>query len=276
MGVPLNVTAPERDMANFLANLLEEVIANARSIVTLAPDDKWRQTFALNPLPFKMRRSAPRKLPFPLASQPVVRLPMAKPSSHCPVVLRDTGMSLWPPKSSPGGANCLYFPACLLAGTPFASSFLVPNRGVGEVAGDPRLEFNEAVRECLASCYRTDLPVAALAEYVEVLKRRDWTPSEIHKVEAAVLKILLAVVSKDERDDLVNRIIKPRDSRAAGSGDEAKEVAPGAKRSNKSQYTDGSGENGGDKLRSSGNRASGSVLPAHDFSRAGDGAAKRL
>ena len=112
----------------------------------------------------------------------------------------------------------------------------------------PRQEFNAAVRECLANCYRTDLPVAALAEYVELLKQRDWTPSEIHKVEAAVLKILLAVVSKDERDDLVNRIIKPRGSRAAA--------------------------NGGDKAGSGGNRASGNVLPAHGFSGAGDSAAK--
>lgn len=87
------------------------------------------------------------------------------------------------------------------------------------MAGDSKREFNTAVRECLANCYRTDLPVAALAEYVELLKGRDWTPAEIHRVEATVMKILLAVVSKNERDDLVNRIIKPAARRSASTGD---------------------------------------------------------
>lgn len=77
------------------------------------------------------------------------------------------------------------------------------------MAGDSTREFNVAVRECLESCYRTDLPVAALAQYVELLRRRDWTPSEIHQVEAAVTKILLAVVSPTERDELVRKLIRP-------------------------------------------------------------------
>jgi hypothetical protein len=93
----------------------------------------------------------------------------------------------------------------------FAAHGLVPNRGNGEeVPGHTKLEFNAAVRECLAGCYQTDIPISALAEYVDLLKQRDWTPSEIHKVEAAVTKILLAVVSKHERDDLVKRLVKPR------------------------------------------------------------------
>jgi len=96
-------------------------------------------------------------------------------------------------------------------GMRFAPLGLVPNRGNGEeVPEHKKLEFNAAVRECLASCYQTDIPISALAEYVDLLKQRDWTPSEIHKVEAAVTKILLAVVSKNERDDLVKRFIKPR------------------------------------------------------------------
>jgi hypothetical protein len=78
------------------------------------------------------------------------------------------------------------------------------------VARDSKIEFVEAVRECLASCYGTDFPLAVLGEYVELLKQRGWTPSEIHKVEAAVTKILLAVVSQEERDSFIRRIIKPR------------------------------------------------------------------
>lgn len=104
----------------------------------------------------------------------------------------------------------------------FAPLGLVPNRGNGEeVPGSAKLEFNAAVRECLASCYQTDLPISALAEYVDLLKQRDWTPTEIHKVEAAVTKILLAVVSKNERDDLVRRIIKPRENSQAAAGSQS-------------------------------------------------------
>jgi hypothetical protein len=144
------------------------------------------------------------------------------------------------------------------------------------VAGDSRLQFNDAVRECLANCYRTDLPVAALAEYVEVLKQRDWTASEIHKVEAAVLKILLAVVSKDERDDLVNRLIKPRGNRPATNRQQAeggdsplkdsdKQQAPGVKFSDRSSET----------ARPRVARASGNVLPALDGFGSGDSTARR-
>jgi len=143
---------------------------------------------------------------------------------------------------------------CSIPGMSFALQFLVLlNRGARAVAGDTKLEFNEAVRECLANCYRTDLPVAALAEYVEILRQRDWTAKEIHKVEAAVLKILLAVVSKDERNDLVNRITKPGDSEAAARRDAKGRNAP---------PTD--------------SRVPGGVLPPapHVFG-AGDGAGKR-
>jgi len=78
------------------------------------------------------------------------------------------------------------------------------------VARDSRIEFIEAVRECLASCYGTDFPLAVLGDYVERLKQRGWSPGEIHKVEAAVTKILLAVVSQEERNSFIRRIIKPR------------------------------------------------------------------
>ena len=143
------------------------------------------------------------------------------------------------------------------------------------MAGDPRLEFNDAVRECLASCYRTDLPVAALAEYVEVLKRRDWTPTEIHKVEAAVLKILLAVVSKDERDDLVNRMIKPRGDKPAASRAEAEACESSKKTGQKRANRQEAIEHCIDKNRPQENRASGNVLPTHNAFGSGHGAAKR-
>jgi hypothetical protein len=147
------------------------------------------------------------------------------------------------------------------------------------VAGDSRLEFNDAVRECLASCYLTDLPVAALAEYVEVLKRRDWTASEIHKVEAAVLKILLAVVSKDERDDLVNRMIKPRGDRPATAQPAAE--SGGSKKSGKSRAPNResasreSSERSSDQARPRVTRTNGNVLPAPDGLGAGDSTARR-
>ena len=78
------------------------------------------------------------------------------------------------------------------------------------MARDSKAELSEAVRECLGSCYGTDYPLAALGEYVELLKQRAWAPSEIHKVEAAVTKILLAVASQKECDSFIRRIIKPR------------------------------------------------------------------
>jgi hypothetical protein len=134
------------------------------------------------------------------------------------------------------------------------------------VAGDARVEFNAAVRECLANCYRTDLPVAALAEYVEALKQRNWTPAEIHRVEAAVMKILLALVSKDERDDLVNRIIKPRESgsaTAAESGDSKGSAGSKRKPTLASPSKEDGKQNGG------------SVLPVREFFDAGGDAVKR-
>jgi hypothetical protein len=138
------------------------------------------------------------------------------------------------------------------------------------VIGDAKVEFNAAVRECLANCYRTDLPVAALAEYVEVLKQRDWTPAEIHRVEAAVLKILLAVVSKDERDDLVNRIIKPRESRSAAAGDSSDGKGGASSKRDRKPALPNKG--GGKRIDPSG-KGSGSVLPARDlFSAEGDAA----
>jgi len=162
------------------------------------------------------------------------------------------------------------------------------------VAGDSRLQFNDAVRECLASCYRTDLPVAALAEYVEVLKRRDWTASEIHKVEAAVLKILLAVVSKDEREDLVNRMIKPRGNRPAtsrpqatrpetssqeGSGRETHSgdlsVTSGKKVPGSQQAKGAVAEQSSENARPGAAPASGTVLPAPDVCGSGDSTARR-
>ena len=143
------------------------------------------------------------------------------------------------------------------------------------MAGDPRLEFNDAVRECLASCYRTDLPVAALAEYVEVLKQRDWTPAEIHRVEAAVLKILLAVVSKDERDDLVNRMIKPRGDKPAASRAEAEAGESSRKSGQKLASKPEAKEHCGDKNRPQENRTSGSVLPSQHAFGLGQGAGKR-
>jgi hypothetical protein len=142
---------------------------------------------------------------------------------------------------------------------------LVPNRGAQKVAGDSRLEFNDAVQECLASCYRTDLPVAALAEYVEVLKQRDWTLAEIHRVEAAVLKILLAVVSKDERDDLVNRMIKPRGEKLAAPRPEAESFDSARKHGQKRASGPESQERCSGKTRPPENRSSGNVFPSRGF-----------
>jgi hypothetical protein len=86
---------------------------------------------------------------------------------------------------------------------------LVPEHESGEsVAADWKAEFSAAVRECLANCYGKDFPLAALAEYVARLKQTDWTPSEIHKLEAAVTRILLAVVTPKERDTFIRRIIE--------------------------------------------------------------------
>lgn len=135
------------------------------------------------------------------------------------------------------------------------------------MAGDLRREFNTAVRECLANCYRTDLPVAALAEYVEVLKRRDWTPAEIHRVEAAVTKILLAVVSKNERDDLVNRIIQPRENRPATTGDSSDSMS----NSNPAAAGQASRRCNEPDTKS----GPGSVLPSFDPFGPGSGAARR-
>ena len=163
------------------------------------------------------------------------------------------------------------------------------------MAGDARLEFNEAVRECLASCYLTDLPVAALAEYVEVLKRRDWTASEIHKVEAAVLKILLAVVSKDERDDLVNRMIKPRGDKpataqpatgqpaathpATESGGRSKKSGKSRAPSRESTGRESTGRESSDRssehAHPRGTRTNGNVLPATEALGAGDSTVRR-
>jgi hypothetical protein len=51
----------------------------------------------------------------------------------------------------------------------------------------------EGIEQCLEACHGSADPLAKLAECVEKLKADGWWESEIHRVELAVLKMLVAL-----------------------------------------------------------------------------------
>ena len=58
-------------------------------------------------------------------------------------------------------------------------------------------QVNQAVQECLAECYRSANPLAALAGFIAQLRSQpEWTDSEVEGVETAVLRILKALVAE--------------------------------------------------------------------------------
>jgi hypothetical protein len=66
------------------------------------------------------------------------------------------------------------------------------------MSADTRLnQFNGAVREALAECYRSTNWLASLANYSERLAADGWSRSEIAAVQTAVRRILGAVVHAD-------------------------------------------------------------------------------
>ena len=62
----------------------------------------------------------------------------------------------------------------------------------------PEARVREAVEQCLEACHGSADPLARLAEYVEKLKAEGWWESEIHCVELAVLKMLVALNTPDD------------------------------------------------------------------------------
>ena len=57
----------------------------------------------------------------------------------------------------------------------------------------PEARVREGIEQCLEACHGSADPLARLAEYVENLKAGGWWESEIHRVELAVLKMLVAL-----------------------------------------------------------------------------------
>jgi hypothetical protein len=59
-------------------------------------------------------------------------------------------------------------------------------------------KINHAIHECLQSCYRSPMPLAALATRITQLRADPrWREAEIEEVETAVRHILRGVVRRD-------------------------------------------------------------------------------
>jgi hypothetical protein len=59
-------------------------------------------------------------------------------------------------------------------------------------------KMNQAVRDCLDSCYASETPFAALATFGEQLsKRRDWTADDVAEVTLRAVRVLSHVTQND-------------------------------------------------------------------------------
>jgi hypothetical protein len=86
------------------------------------------------------------------------------------------------------------------------------------MSADTRLnQFNGAVREALAECYRSTNWLASLANYSERLGADGWSRSEIAAVQTAVRRILGAVVHADSIPPIFQRPVSENADVAAAS-----------------------------------------------------------
>jgi hypothetical protein len=59
-------------------------------------------------------------------------------------------------------------------------------------------KMNQAVRDCLDSCYASETPFAALATFGEQLsKRMDWTADDVAEVTLRAVRVLSHVAQND-------------------------------------------------------------------------------
>ncbi len=61
---------------------------------------------------------------------------------------------------------------------------------------------NGAVQLCLQQCYRSENPIATLAEYTANLRRLGWDASETEELETVVRRILVRVLKQVPRDNV--------------------------------------------------------------------------
>ena len=61
-----------------------------------------------------------------------------------------------------------------------------------------------AVNACLARCYASDPPIAALAEYLDELRGQGWDEPDILSVEITVRRVLAKVLDSKISDDDVS------------------------------------------------------------------------
>ena len=65
----------------------------------------------------------------------------------------------------------------------------------------PETRVHEAIGRCLEACHGSGNPLAVLAEYIASLQAEGWEESETQRVEVAVLKMLVALLSPDDDED---------------------------------------------------------------------------
>jgi hypothetical protein len=72
--------------------------------------------------------------------------------------------------------------------------FFTSGRGAGMMADLTTSRLNSAVQLCLQRCYRAENPIAALAIYLQDLRRVGWCEAEIEDLEIVVRRILRRVL----------------------------------------------------------------------------------
>jgi len=64
-------------------------------------------------------------------------------------------------------------------------------------------KINMAIRDCLGFCYKSEAPLARLAEFLSLLRSdHSWREVEVQQVESSVRRVL-AVVFSDPDDDIL-------------------------------------------------------------------------
>jgi len=66
-------------------------------------------------------------------------------------------------------------------------------------------KINTAIRDCLAFCYKSEIPLARLAEFLILLRSdQSWREADVMQVESSVRRVLTVIIS-DSTDDMLSQ-----------------------------------------------------------------------
>lgn len=76
-----------------------------------------------------------------------------------------------------------------------------------------------AVQQCLNSCWQDEMPLCALAKYLEKLRLRGWQYEDIHAVEHTVVRVLAKLRQDRPEGNSSCDFSQPADARTTSEGD---------------------------------------------------------